>query len=86
MTEQGKDLARSWLSPAVLLPAVAFLGGLYVSNALQQERIEALRAQVVAIERDYQRRDLMSAELRAIEQRLGKIEGKLDALPIRDAR
>lgn len=73
-----------WLHPQVVLPIVAVLITLYVTQVLQAERLESMRVKVDAlsatIERDYQRRDVLSERLQNIDGRMGSIEGSIAEL------
>lgn len=85
---EARDYLRLWLSPAVLLPVMAMVLGLYVASQIQSERhaalaatvdeaTTALRLRVEQVERDYQRRDVLAEVLRSMDVRLSAIERDL---------
>lgn len=94
---EARDYLRLWLSPAVLLPVMAMVLGLYVASQIQSERhaalaakvdeaTTALRLRVEQVERDYQRRDVLAEVLRSMDVRLSAIERDLRNIQATQAR
>lgn len=78
MTDDARFYLRQWTSPPTLLAGIGMVVTLYASHVVQQERLQALKVQVERVERDYQRRDVLTETLRTIDMRLTGIEQKLD--------
>ena len=75
MTDADRPtLWHAWLQPAALLVVLGVLGSSYAAVLLQRERIQRLEARIAVIETQYQRQDVVRAQLDAIIQRLGAIE------------
>lgn len=68
---------RQWLQPPTVITLIVAGATVYGSQVIQAERLETMRAKVEAIERDYQRRDVLAEQLRSIDGRLYVIELKL---------
>jgi hypothetical protein len=78
VTLESRDYLRQWTAPPTILAVAGMAVTLYASHVVQQERIAALKLQVERVERDYQRRDVLTETLRTIDMRLTGIEMKLD--------
>lgn len=78
MTDDAKSYLQQWTAPPTILATLGMLVTLYASHVIQQERVAALKVQVDAIARDYQRQDVLREQLRTIDMRLSGIEVKLD--------
>lgn len=78
MTDDARSYIQQWTSPPTVLALIGMVVTLYASHVVQQERVEALKAQVDIIQRDYQRQDVLRETLRTIDMRLTGIELKLD--------
>lgn len=89
MTETAEQSYwRQWTQPPTVITAIVAALTLYGGHIVQTERLEAMRGRMDAIERDYQRRDVLSERLSSIDQRLYVIEQKLgesrsDGRPLR---
>jgi hypothetical protein len=68
---------KQWTQPPTVITAIVAALTLYGGHIVQSERLEAMRARMDAIERDYQRRDVLAERLLSIDQRLFIIEQKL---------
>lgn len=69
-----------WVQPPTIITLLVAAATVYGSQVIQAERLETMRSKVEAIERDYQRRDVLAEQLRSIDGRLLAIETRL-ALP-----
>lgn len=70
---------RQWFQPPTVITLVVAAATVYGSQVIQAERLETMRSKVEAIERDYQRRDVLAERLQSIDGRLLKIEVTLGA-------
>lgn len=75
--DQKNSYWRQWLQPPTVITMIVAFVTVYGSQIIQAERLETLRAQVEAIKQDYQRRDVLTEQLRSIDGRLYVIEQKL---------
>lgn len=75
----GDSYWQQWLQPPTVIAIVVAAVTMYGAYVLQSERIETMRAKVDAIERDYQRRDVLTEQLRSIDERLEAIEVSVGA-------
>lgn len=66
-----------WLQPPTVITLVVAAATVYGAQVIQSERLEAMRAKVEAIERDYQRRDVLAERLQSIDERLRSIESAI---------
>jgi hypothetical protein len=66
-----------WTAPPTLIALFVALGTMYGGWVVQQERMDGMRVRLEAVERDYQRRDVLAEQLRNINDRLYAIEQKL---------
>jgi hypothetical protein len=66
-----------WVQPPTIITLVVAAATVYGAQVIQSERLETMRSKVEAIERDYQRRDVLAEQLRSIDSRLYVIEQKL---------
>jgi hypothetical protein len=73
----GDSYWRQWVQPPTVITLIVAAATVYGSQVIQAERLETMRAKVEAIERDYQRRDVLAEQLRSIDGRLYTIEQKL---------
>ena len=78
MTNEARNYLAQWTAPPTVLATVGMMVTLYASHVIQQERLSALKVQVDAIARDYQRQDVLRERLGMIDMRLTGIEIKLD--------
>ena len=75
--EQPRSYWQQWVQPPTVITLIVAAATVYGSQVIQAERLETMRAKVEAIERDYQRRDVLAEQLRSIDGRLYTIEQKL---------
>lgn len=73
----GGSYWSQWTTPPTVITLIVAAATVYGTQVIQAERLEAMRAKVEAIERDYQRRDVLSERLRSIDDRLLVIERAL---------
>jgi hypothetical protein len=66
-----------WTAPPTIIAAMVAAGTMYGGGVVQQERMDGMRVRLEAVERDYQRRDVLAEQLRNINERLYAIEQKL---------
>lgn len=66
-----------WTQPPTIITLVVAAATVYGSQVIQAERLDAMRAKVEAIERDYQRRDVLAERLQSIDERLRSIESAI---------
>lgn len=78
MTDEMRQYWRQWTTPSTVIALGVAGVSLYTSHVVQQERLSTLKAQVERVEREYQRRDVLTETLRTIDMRLSGIELKLD--------
>lgn len=72
---------QQWAQPPTIITLIVAAATVYGASVIQGERLETMRAKVDAIERDYQRRDVLAEQLRSIDARLSQIEIKVGAAP-----
>ena len=75
--EDAPSYWAQWVQPPTVITLIVAAATVYGSQVIQAERLETMRAKVEAIERDYQRRDVLAEQLRSIDGRLYVIEQKL---------
>lgn len=75
--EDAPSYWQQWVQPPTVITLIVAAATVYGSQVIQSERLETMRAKVEAIERDYQRRDVLAEQLRSIDGRLYAIEVKL---------
>ena len=75
--QTGGGYWAQWTTPPTVITLIVAAATVYGTQVIQAERLEAMRAKVEAIERDYQRRDVLSERLRSIDDRLLVIERAL---------
>ena len=73
----GPGYWAQWVQPPTIITLVVAAATVYGAQVIQSERLETMRSKVEAIERDYQRRDVLAEQLRSIDGRLYVIEQKL---------
>lgn len=74
ISRERRSYWQQWLQPQTVIALMVALGTVYGSSVLQVERIEVMRTRLDAIERDYQRRDVLAERLQSIDNRLSAIE------------
>jgi hypothetical protein len=72
--EAAPSYWHQWLQPPTVITLIVAAATVYGSQVIQAERLETMRQKVDAIERDYQRRDVIAEQLRSIDARLFVIE------------
>ena len=70
---------RDWLSPVILVTLLGSVGTAYGAFMVQRARIDAVERRLTQVEADYQRREVVVIELKAIHQQLEAIQRALDA-------
>ena len=70
---------EQWTAPPTIITLIVAAVSLYGSHVIQAERLDSMRGKVEAIERDYQRRDVLAEQLRSIDSRLEAIEASVGA-------
>jgi glyoxylase-like metal-dependent hydrolase (beta-lactamase superfamily II) len=75
----GASYWDQWTAPPTVITLLVAAVTLYGSHVIQAERLDIMRGRVEAIERDYQRRDVLAEQLRSIDTRLGVIEASVGA-------
>lgn len=68
------ETLQAWRNPTVIVALLGILGTAYAGFMVQRTRIEALEHRVTVVEQDFQRREVMAVELKAIHQRLESIQ------------
>jgi Tfp pilus assembly protein PilO len=77
--DDGPSYWEQWTTPPTVITLVVAAVTLYGSHVVQAERLDIMRSKVEAIERDYQRRDVLAEQLRSIDARLEAIEASVGA-------
>jgi hypothetical protein len=77
--EEAPSYWSQWFQPPTVITLIVAAATVYGSQVIQAERLETMRAKVEAIERDYQRRDVLAERLSSIDGRLLVIEQRLGA-------